>query len=131
MLSHTVTPLSNGLVSLSIELCPSMLSPILNAFHAMSELARSANTKARTATAPLRAKELLAQNERHYLSYCDAIIKKFDEIYLTGIDVRECIKEANKQIKPLYPNTCYDQVKHILAKSGRLKKKSFNMKKKD
>lgn len=129
MLNHSVTNLSNGFVSLNIELPSSLVNPILLAFNSMTEIARSASVKTRIVTSPDRIEQQKEEAERYHLSYCNAITKKFDELWLTGLSVRECISETNTQLKPLFPNSCYTSVKHILAKANRLKNKSFNCEK--
>lgn len=129
MLPHTVTTLENGQVMLHIELAANAVMPILQVFSSMADLARSIVSKTHTAISPERIKEQRQKNDEYFHQLTDAIIREFIVNYDNTQSVTQSISLTNKAIKPLYPNSCYDSVKQILAKNGHLKNKNYNIKK--
>lgn len=130
MLTHTVTNLNNGYVSLNIELPSGMVQPILQAFSSMCDLARSATSKTKTVTVSDRQPEQKARNEENYRIYRKTICDKFNELYEIHNDVKLALSKVNMELKPIFPNTCYDSVKSILTQEGMLKNKKYNIPKK-
>ncbi|NJD39144.1 MAG: hypothetical protein FIA89_12615 [Geobacter sp.] len=125
-----VQPSHAGKVTLTVEIEAIHVRCFLQMLNSLSSFFNIINSKAKVALAYTRQEEINAAGEKYYAEFASAVVDTFKQLRReTGEHARPLISATLREIKQIYPNACYDNVKQILTKSGELKKNGFYQKK--
>lgn len=123
---HTVQPADNGKVILSIEIEAIHMRSFLQMLDSLGDFFRIINNKAKVAMSYTRLPANQEKAANYYNEYCVAVVDTFKQLRRENdAPPRELLSATARYVKNTYPNSSYDSVKQILAKSGELKKSAF------
>lgn len=123
---HTVEPAADGKVFLTIEIDAIHVRSFLQMLDSLGDFFRIINNKARVALAYTRLPANQEKAAKYYDEYCTCVVDTFKQLRREkDAPPRELLSATARYVKDIYPNSSYDSVKQILAKSGELKKSSF------